>query len=90
MSDWDGMSDRRGGTGGLHPEAREKFATILERIENLRDDFREHKDEDNKRFDKIDGRITPLEKGFWKATGMATGAAVLVTFVAKYFKLGGQ
>lgn len=83
MPDWDGLSDRRTG-GGLHPEARAMFATLIERVDNLKTTFKEHTDQDDKRFDKIEKRIDPIERGAWKALGGATVIAAIVGWLSKH------
>lgn len=88
MNDWDGMSDRRNGGGGLHPEAREQFARILERIEAIREDMRDHKADDDRRFNDHEGRVRSLEKGWWKASGAAAVIGAVIATVAKW-KMGG-
>ena len=85
----DGFTERRGGDGGLHPEARALFATLIERVDNIKVTIREHQDEDDKRFDKIEKRIDPLEKGWWKATGAAAVIGAIAAFLGKHF-MGGN
>ena len=76
------MSDpglgRRGADGGLHPEAREMFATIIERVDNLKDAFKEHQADDDRRFSDQEKRLRTVEGVIGKATGYAIGVAAVI------------
>lgn len=78
MADWDGMSDRRGDGGGLHPEARALFATIIERVDNLKVTFKEHTEEDDRRFKDHEDRLRKAEGVIGRATGYAMAVSAVI------------
>ena len=66
------------------------LATIIERIDNLKETFKDHTAEDDKRFEDHERRLRSSEGLLGKATGYALGvsaiAGVSADWIAK--KLG--
>ncbi len=81
-----GMGRRGGADSGLHPEAREQFARIIERIDNIREDMKEHRADDDRRFDDHEKRLRSAEGTIGKATGYASVVALFISLAGEWLK----
>jgi hypothetical protein len=84
MTNWDGLSERRG-DGGLHPEARVQFAEIKQILVAIKDTQAAHQADDEKRFSDQETRLRTLEKGWWKASGAAAVIGGAIAYLGKHF-----
>lgn len=85
MSDYDGFTERRGESGGLHPEARVQFAEIKQILLSMKETQAAHQKDDDERFKDQEGRLRLLEKGWWKASGMAAVIGGAAALFSKHF-----
>jgi len=76
---WDGKERRHGSS--MSADDHDLLVKIHTNLDNFMTKFDDHEVQDDKKFDKHDGRLTILERGLWIGIGSFAVIQIALKFI---------